>query len=252
MSKRDRPDISKRDYALLINEVDSLCPICSEPLIFFKNSKSSNLSQAAHIYPHSPSADEEVLLANVPRLSTNVDDIENLIMLCPTCHVKFDHPRTVEEYLVLYDLKRKLLLQQKAREYYKSHDIESDICDVFTRLSKELESEHNTKLSYNAKKLNDKLTGCSSSLPNIIRRDVRDYYFPIKSILFEVEKEHPGITESFAIQVKSLYLQYTRINLPKNQIYESINEWLNKKTKNKYQLIIPFLTAFYIQNCEVF
>ena len=253
MASKDRPNISKSDYAFLINEVDSLCPLCAEQLIYFKNSKSTNLAQAAHIYPHSPSAQEAELLENMPRITDEVDSISNLIMLCPTCHSKFDHPRTIEEYLVLYKIKMQLIERYKAREHYKSHDIESDICGVFNLLEKELNSNDKVSLSYHLVCIDAKLDGCASvSLPNIIKRDVREYYLTIYNILQEVEKDHPGISESFAMSVKSLCKKYMRLNLSKELIYESINEWLNQKTGNKYQYLIPFLTAFYIQNCEVF
>ena len=78
--KRIRP--SRNQFAKLISEVDGLCPLCQEELIVSRNGSTTNLSQAAHIYPHSPTVSEEELLKNVPKLSDDPESADNLIMLC--------------------------------------------------------------------------------------------------------------------------------------------------------------------------
>ena len=99
IDKKDRIRLSKYQFVELISEVNGLCPLCSEELLTLKGSKQAALSQAAHIYPHSPSAEEAKLLDGLPKLATDDESIENLIMLCPNCHYEFDHPRTREGYI---------------------------------------------------------------------------------------------------------------------------------------------------------
>ncbi len=94
MGQESRIKPGRNQFARLISEVDGLCPLCQEELIVSRNGSTTNLSQAAHIYPHSPTTSEKELLKNVPRLSNDPESIENLIMLCPNCHHKFDNPRT--------------------------------------------------------------------------------------------------------------------------------------------------------------
>ncbi|MBC8831188.1 HNH endonuclease, partial [Escherichia coli] len=68
------------------------------------------LFEVAHIYPANPKSDESELLKDVPRLSEDVNSIENLIVVCRDCHKKFDHPRITEDYYRWYDLKKELML----------------------------------------------------------------------------------------------------------------------------------------------
>lgn len=121
MSPQNRFRPGKYETAELISEVNGLCPMCLDKLVAFSGGKHTNLCEAAHIYPHSPTKDEEDLLRDVPRLSEDPESMDNLIMLCPSCHHKFDNPRTLEGYMQLYGLKQQLLHQNAARKYYKSH-----------------------------------------------------------------------------------------------------------------------------------
>jgi len=104
LTTQARIRLNKYQFADLIDEVDGMCPLCAKELLIRKsgNPYSSTLAEAAHIYPHSPSAQEKITLSGVPRLSDNDESLDNLLMLCPTCHHEFDHPRTREEYLRLY------------------------------------------------------------------------------------------------------------------------------------------------------
>lgn len=253
MSSKDRIKVDKYTFAKLISEVNSLCPLCSEELITLDGSKQGNLSQAAHIYPHSPSDSEKKLLKDVPRLSEDPEDINNLIMLCPSCHWKFDHPRTVEEYMQLYNLKKVLIQRQNGRMYYKKHSLEDDLLTVLHCIgSVDLESDQR-KLSYNVIKVKNKMSkDASNSIKQIVMRDVHDYYIPIKDALVQLEQDAPGKSDLIA---KEIALFYTELNIQgfsQDEIYYSINDWINEKTKNQHTFLAPFITAFYIQNCEVF
>ena len=145
----------------LISEVDGLCPLCQEELIVFRNGQTTNLSQAAHIYPHSPTASEKELLKNVPRLSNDPESVENLIMLCPNCHHKFDNPRTVEDYMTLYKLKKQLVNWNMAREYYKKHSLEDDLVSLLGSIEAVDVEVNHQQLSYDVMTVREKMSkGC--------------------------------------------------------------------------------------------
>lgn len=87
MSQEGRIHLSKNQFAKLISEVDNLCPLCQENLIVMRNGQTTNLSQAAHIYPHSPTDSEKELLKDVPRLSANPESAADSSQQC--CQLSF-------------------------------------------------------------------------------------------------------------------------------------------------------------------
>ena len=148
MGQESRIKPNRNQFAKLISEVDGLCPLCQEELIVSRNGSTTNLSQAAHIYPHSPTTAERELLKNVPMLSSDPESIDNLIMLCHNCHHKFDNPRTVPDYMTLYNLKKKLINWNRAREYYKKHSLEDDLVSLLGSIENvDVEANHQ-QLSY--------------------------------------------------------------------------------------------------------
>lgn len=250
-AERKRPN--KYEFAVLASEVDGMCPLCGEKLINLNISRQSALSQAAHIYPHSPSDAEIELLKDLPKLSDDPESVKNLILLCPTCHDKFDNPRTAEGYMQLYNLKKKLHIRESAREHYKKFPMEEDLVSLFQKIGNINLSEESPRLSYKAIAVEEKMCrGASNAIKTIVKRDIRDYYLPIKEALVQIEYTSPGISDLIAKEVSLFYTNLKKNNYSQDEIYFAINEWLDKKTKLEFSLVTPFVTAFYVQNCEVF
>ena len=253
MGVSDRIRLNKHQFAELFAEVDGLCPLCSEELIKLEGAKQTALSQAAHIYPHSPSEAEREVLKNVPKLSDNDESIENLIMLCPNCHYKFDHPRTEEGYMQMYILKQQLIKRRTARKYYRKHALEPDLTNILQSICNVDVCAEARTLSYDAITVNNKMNkGASSAVKNMVIRDVRDYYLPIKDALVQLEYDIPGKSDLIAKEIAFFYSELKTKCFSQDDIYYAINDWLDVKTHYQYKFITPFITAFYIQNCEVF
>lgn len=92
----------------------------------------------------------------------------------------------------------------------------------------------------------------SDIVKRMVTRDVRDYYLPIRDALIQLEHDAPGKSELIAKEVALFYAELKTKSLCQDDIYYGINDWLDAKTKRQYTLITPLITAFYIQNCEVF
>ena len=230
MGQTSRIKIDKYEYAELISEVDGLCPLCLEKLIPITGDQRINMSQAAHIYPHSPTEEEIELLKDVPRLSEDPEKVENLIMLCPNCHYKFDHPRTVEGYMELYYLKQQLINRRKVKEYYKKHDIEKDLVSLLNWLGTVNIESDLRKLSYNVMNVHQKMSrGASNSIKQLVIRDVRDYYLPIHDALVQLEQDFPGKSDLIAKEVGLFYSELMAKGLSQDSIYRTINDWLCKR-----------------------
>ena len=246
--KRIRP--SRNQFAKLISEVDGLCPLCQEELIVSRNGSTTNLSQAAHIYPHSPTVSEEELLKNVPRLSDDPESADNLIMLCHNCHHRFDNPRTVSDYMTLYNLKKKLTNWNTAREYYKKHSLEDDLVSLLGSIEAVDVEVNHQQLSYDVMTVREKMSkGASKSTIQQVIRDVRDYYLPIRAALVQMEHDAPGKSDLIAKQVSLFYSELNQKSLSQDEIYQVICDWFNRKTYQQYTPLIPIITAYYIQNC---
>jgi len=253
MEKSNRIRLSKYQFAQLFEEVNCLCPLCSEELLIQKGDKQTALAEAAHVYPHSPSDAELEDLKDVPKLSENVESIENLIMLCPTCHTKFDKPRTRDDYIQIYRIKKLFTTRRRAREHYSKHDLESELIEALKAIA-ELNPINNLQvLSYDAIVVEKKMNrGASKGLINAVTRDVRDFYLAIKNVLLQLERDKPGISDMIAKEVGLFYSRLLLLKYSQDDIYYAIIDWIDTKTLHQFTFASPFITAFYIQNCEVF
>ena len=254
MSNNNRIQLSKNQFARLISETDGMCPMCSAELLqLTAQTQITALSQAAHIYPHSPTDAEKETLHDVPMLSDNVEDPDNIVLLCPNCHTKFDHPRTREGYMEMYSLKRQLIRRRIAREYYQKHNVEEDVISVLQTISNVDVCDNRGKLSYTALQIKQKMSiDASQAVINLVIRDARDYYLPIREVLLQLEKDAPGKSDMIAREVALFYTELKMQKLTQDEIYYAINEWLDIKTHQKHTYVTQLITAFYIQNCEVF
>lgn len=244
-----RIQLNKYLFAELISEVNGLCPLCSAQLI----TNGRTIGQAAHIYPHSPSSTEVATLKDIPKLSSNAESPENLIMLCPNCHWKIDHPRTRDGYMQLYNLKRQIIKVKKAKCHYESASLESDIIEVLESINNVNIQFDNRKLSYSAMTVEEKMSkGASNGIKNLVIAAVRDYFIPIHEALVQLEKDSPGKSTIIATEIALLYAKLYSDGLSQDEIYYAINDWLDFKTNHKYKYATPLITAFYIQDCEVF
>ncbi|CAM3061277.1 ABC-three component system protein [Paenibacillus sediminis] len=253
MAKTARREPTPNESIVLFNEVDGLCPLCNKSLMRSKNKAKVKIFEAAHIYPLNPTNEEIELLKNEERLTLDVNDLDNFIALCRECHKVFDHPRTVEEYRLLYNIKKNIISRNMTKEKFHEYPMEYEIREVLLKLIGETNETNLTKLQLEAHKLDDK---ANESLTNFtkrkIRNDITDYYLFIKEEFKQLDKEHPKSFAKIASQVRSFFTQIDSIEESQEKIYEIVTEWLSKKTQNTSKTACEIITSFFVQNCEVF
>ena len=255
----DKQENKRKKYTpdeklLLLFEVNEMCPLCGEKLIKKKGKRTINLFEIAHIYPHSPSEYEIELLKNEERLSEDVDDIENVIMLCPTCHTKHDKYTMVEEYRKLVKIKKQITIERKCRELYGNYIIDDEINEVLNLLAKSCSESHKGKeeLVMSAMRINEKADDSLSLITKItIENYVRIFFPERKNKFIEVDNNEEGIFDSIATQIKVFYLQIKKINKNQTIIFEQIVEWIHQRTGNKSRIASTIIASFFVQNCEV-
>jgi len=249
MSKRKK--YTENQYILLYNEVDGLCPICGNPLMYEKESKLYRRVNLAHIYPHSPTEAEKELLKNVEKLSDDLEDIKNIIWLCPNCHEHFDKPRTLKGYNNLLDIKKRILQEKDIKDIFYNYKIEDDIKKILNFLTTD-DVSSNTELSYDPKVIDNKLKNTILSITKRkIEYNVSEYFHIIRYELQNLDAITPNKATKIATQIKSFYLEVAEKTPIQETAYNGLIDWLHSKTninKDASEIII----SYFIQNCEVF
>ncbi|WP_419022536.1 ABC-three component system protein [Emergencia sp.] len=180
-----RKSYTDNEKLLLFNEVDGYCPLCNEKLTYFKNGKIYKLFEIAHIYPLNPTSEQKEELKESPRLDSDVNSLNNVLAVCPKCHTKFDNPRTKEEYMLWYELKKKLILEENLRDNYFFFNLEEEIKEILSKLDNDQLELQETPLSYNSLKIEEKTNDTlPSHVKRTIKHDVVDYFDYIKEILY--------------------------------------------------------------------
>lgn len=246
-----RRKIPSTEKELLFAQVKGICPLCGKILLYKKKNWYGKY-QIAHIYPLNPDLIESELLENEERLSNDSNSLDNLLPLCSDCHEEFDKPRTVEEYRQLYDIKKKLIEEEKIKGLYFKYTISEEILLIINSLSNQTENIPD-KLEYTALRIDDKLRkDFSPILKKHIVNDVTDYYAYMKNIFKEIEKNNPGQFDLIANHIKSFYLDVKLKTDDQELIYNKMAEWIRTKAPSSSIDACKVIIAFFIQNCEVF
>nr|WP_278430423.1 ABC-three component system protein [Brevibacillus laterosporus] len=248
-----RKKLTPNENAILLSEVESMCPLCAKSLMYEKKGKKEKLFEGAHIYPLNPTQDEEELLKKEEKLNDDVNHLDNFIALCRDCHKKYDNPRTVEEYRKLLDIKKSLIIRSKSRAKYYDYQIEMEIKQVLIALVNDYQESPDNLLNMNALKLDEKADKTLTPLTKRkIRNEITDYYLYTQEQFRYLDKQYPKSFQTIASQVKTFYMKISRTETSQEVIYNQLTEWLSKKTQNSSINACGIIISFFIQNCEVF
>lgn len=247
----DRRTPTKYDELFLLEEVDSICPVCGISLIN-KQVKKKKQFEIAHIYPNSPTKKEVKELMGVERLGNNSEDIVNWIALCPKCHKEYDFHKTKDEYLEMLWRKKRLLSNSDTKRQLSEKNIESELSLIIANLCNLNQSdlENISPLSYDALCVSEKIS--NALLCRDISSKVVDYYLFIKE-QFEIQElsNKKSSLELIAANIKHAYHICKAKGLDENQIFSNLCNWLISKIhcdNTSAQIII----AFFVQNCDAY
>ncbi|MGR6341495.1 ABC-three component system protein [Priestia megaterium] len=249
----DRRNLSPHENAILLAEVENMCPFCAKPLMYEKNGRNYKLWEGAHIYPLNPREEEIELLKDEERLHEDVNNIRNFIALCGDCHKKFDNPRTVYEYRLLLSIKKNILSKSETRAKYVDYQIESEVKEVITMLVEEFNESALKPLEMKALKLDEKANETLTKITKMrIRNEITEYYYYIKEQFVQLDSQYPRSFNAIASQVSAFYNSLSRIEPSQEVVYGQLTEWLSKKTGNSSLGACGIIISFFVQNCEVF
>lgn len=249
----NRKDPTENQKLTLFTEVNGRCPLCGKTLINKKYGRTFKDFEVAHIYPANPTSEEIVLLKNEERLSSDVNDLPNLMAVCCNCHNKFDNPRTIEEYRLWVNLKKKILEENTIKDIFVQYSIEDEIYGILKELTSIVIDEETEILSLNSLKIDEKTNdSCPYILKQKLKDDVTNYFNFIKKCFIELDKATPNKFNTIAAQIKSFYNKCLQLNDNQVIIYSTITDWIKEKTKSDSRQACEIIVAYFVQNCEVF
>jgi hypothetical protein len=121
-TKRD--NYSENEHSILYAETGGCCPLCILPILFQKkdSKKPSKGYEIAHIYPLNPTQSQATALDGYPA-PPDINALENVIALCPTCHTKYDKDFKLDELRRLRKIKDGYLSDARAKRTASQHTI---------------------------------------------------------------------------------------------------------------------------------
>ena len=250
----ERRAYSDAETIAMLSQVRNRCPLCDGGLFYRKNKRHYKSYDLARIYPLNPRPDEVTELMNSPRLTSDVNDPDNIVPLCLNCHGQFDKPRTSSEYLRLYQIKFDALQEDRQRALASQYPLEEQITAVVAHLhSAAVESGSGVVLAFTPKAVDAKL---DTSMPPTTKRKVRnavvDYFRHVQAAFLELERNDPGCSEQIFVQVKSFYVMQKRQGLTQGQVFANLVAWIRTRASAQTLESAEAVASFFIQNCEVF
>lgn len=238
------------DHAHLL-EVSGLCPLCGKYLLKPKGNSKNKLYQIAHIYPNSPTEHQSSELIGLERLGNTCEDFENKIALCKDCHGSYDDDVTKTEYLLLLELKKRLLNQAKSKENTSTQDLEDNIVLVIDALSS-FHPGDITTLQYKGVQIKDKIEDEYFLLKYKIEMYNTNYYYFIKETFKNLVEEKQLNFNVIASQIRTSYLKSAEVIDNKSDVFDGLVKWMQSKVTGAKIETCEVVIAFFIQNCEVF
>ena len=252
---RKRDNYNDNEHSILYAETGGCCPLCKQPILFQKkgSKKPSKGYEVAHIYPLNPTESQAKELVGYPAPS-DLNVLENVIALCPTCHTKYDKDFKLEELINLRAIKDRYLSEAKAKLTASQYTIQEEIYEILDVIAAyDVADTVIPPPSFDISTVDKKLkTGMSPLQKREIKINAIGFYVRIREHIRKLEQQDQASVRILQNQINSYYLAINKQN-PENKdlVFNYVAQWISEKT-NKPILAAKILTSFFVQNCEVF
>lgn len=248
-----RLQYTSNENSILFCETGGICPLCSSPIMHKKATSQKHIKgyEIAHIYPLNPTDEQVRALIGYPQ-PTEVNGLENLIALCPSCHTKYDKDFKLAELQQLQQIKQKFLAAQFAIESISKYELVQEIFEILDVISN-FDEDFDLKVNMDLNTIDEKLKkGMDKLQVREIKRYAAEYYFRVRDHIKILEQKSQVTVRMMQNQINTYYLHlYKQYPENKDYIFNCIAQWIEKKS-GKSIYASKILVAFFIQNCEVF
>lgn len=250
-----RKDYSDNENSILYSETGGCCPLCTKSILFRKrgSQRINKGYEVAHIYPLNPTPAQALALTNYPA-PLEINALENVIALCPTCHRKYDKDFQVAEMVKLMAIKEGFLAESSARATIAEHTIQEQIYEILDRITALSSDELDVPPTrFDASTIDKKLhTGISPLQKHEIKSNAITFYVRIRDHIRALEQNDQLAIRMLQSQVNIYYLAMQREHPDnKDAVFNFVAQWISIRTQ-KSLLAAKVLTSFFVQNCEVF
>jgi 5-methylcytosine-specific restriction endonuclease McrA len=187
-TKRDSYD--ENEHSILYAETGGCCPLCTLPILFKKkgSKKTSKGYEVAHIYPLNPTKSQAEALVGYP-VPADINALENVIALCPTCHTKYDKDFKLDELIRLRKIKDEYLSEARAKLTASQHTIQEEVYEILDAITT---FDHDgtvlSHTSFDISTVDNKLkTGMSPLQKHEIKINAISYYVRIRDHIRRLE-----------------------------------------------------------------
>jgi hypothetical protein len=250
-----RKDYGENEHSILYGETSSCCPLCTNSILFRKtgSNRINKGYEVAHIYPLNPTPAQAQALAGYPA-PLEINALENVIALCPSCHRKYDKDFQVAEMVKLRAIKDGFLAEAKARATVAEHTIQEQIYEILDRITELTSDELDIPPPrFDASTIDKKLrTGISPLQKHEIKTNAVTFYVRIRDHIRALEQNDQLAIRILQSQVNIYYLAMQREHPDnKDAVFNFVAQWISTRTQRPL-LAAKVLTSFFVQNCEVF
>jgi len=250
-----REKYSDTEHSKLYGETGGTCPLCIQPILFTKpgSKKPTRGYELAHIYPLNPTPAQSIALADFSEPS-DINGLENLIALCPTCHTQYDKDFKLSELVKLQEIKNGFLSDANARLSISKYALQEEVYEILDGIiAYDFDEAGSAQIDLNLSTVDQKLkNGMSKLLVREIKRNAADFYVRIRDHIKHLEQQDQYGVRLLQSQIKSYYLAMQQRH-PDNKdlVFNYISQWISQKSGRSI-MASEILVAFFIQNCEVF
>ena len=250
-----RKDYGNNEHSILYAETSGCCPLCSKPILFRKpnSGKLSKGYEVAHIYPLNPTpAQATALVGRAP--PTNINALDNVIALCPTCHTRYDTDFQLEEMHKISGIKDRFLANARANATISDYKIQEQVYAILDSISSLTGSDFDIPpASFDVTTVDKKLrTGISPLQRHEIKTYAVTFYVRIRDQIRMLEQNDQVAIRMLQNQINTYYLAMQQQSPDnKDAIFNFVAQWISTRT-GRPLLAAKVLTSFFVQNCEVF
>jgi hypothetical protein len=250
-----RTDYSDNQHSILYSETGGCCPLCKQSILFQKKgSKTLNKGyEVAHIYPLNPTPAQAKSLDGIAP-PPDINALENVIALCPSCHRKYDKDFRLEEMDQLRRIKDDFLAEAKAKATASQYAIHEEICSILDSItSLDSDTLEIPPARFDISTVDKKLrTGMSPLQKHEIKTNAVTFYIRIRDHIRVLEQQDQYAIRILQNQINTYYLEMQKQHPDnKDAVFNYVAKWISDRTGREL-LAAKILTSFFVQNCEVF
>lgn len=241
---------SLTDDEYLIEESRGRCLNCGASLVASGDGSPVSNREKVRITP--PAFDYKIIgkyrkSGILPEPNTLAD----LAMLCPACARDYRENPTREKFEALVKAKMRVHELFTTGLDVDICDLENHVREVVESLSSLSEADTSQDLQFDAHAVDEKIKG-DFILAYQIKMNAVGYYRFIEEMLRDMDGSGELSFEMVALQFRACYLKASKGCKDQATIFETIVDWVSRKTGIDNRIACGIVVSFFVQNCEVF